>query len=147
MPSCMHRMNKDRKYCSFAQLSFVSQEFTMVVVVGLSLTSRFALISHIRSHTGEKPFTCSRPGLYDRFCPHGLTLLRSSLLFIVQNATNPSRVLMLLPNTCDSNTICPLLPQGVDQIARLESDEPRLDLTVQRRLFTAQCATADHRHQ
>ncbi|KAJ6534669.1 hypothetical protein DFH09DRAFT_1249974 [Mycena vulgaris] len=36
-------------------------EWTTCQRRGLSQTSRFALISHIRSHTGEKPFTCARP--------------------------------------------------------------------------------------
>ncbi|KAG6821530.1 hypothetical protein H0H93_000039 [Arthromyces matolae] len=36
-------------------------EWTTCSRRGLAQTSRFALISHIRSHTGEKPFTCTLP--------------------------------------------------------------------------------------
>ncbi|KAF9524245.1 hypothetical protein CPB83DRAFT_861685 [Crepidotus variabilis] len=36
-------------------------EWTSCLRKGLPQTSRFALISHIRSHTGEKPFICSLP--------------------------------------------------------------------------------------
>ncbi|KAG6880173.1 hypothetical protein C0992_004625 [Termitomyces sp. T32_za158] len=38
-----------------------SCEWTTCARRGLTQTSRFALISHIRSHTGEKPFNCTLP--------------------------------------------------------------------------------------